>query len=188
MRRATLILCLALLLAGCGVRESKLDPGEAKARAEYARYVEPYRKMAHTNGWFGPGPMGLSLLAAIVEGETEESAPAPTNNLEILRGQFRLTRNTACVCTNGAIMLEAWNSSSVGGYFGRRLSNWELNTRLSRLLAQLRDDGGRLPPVGKRVILQVPDGDAWRVRVYNGSNAPTEVQQVLQLIGLKLRL
>jgi hypothetical protein len=53
--------------------------------------------------------------------------------------------------------------------------------RLDKLLAKLPDDGARLPPVGRRVMLQVPEGDHSRARVYDRANAPDEVLEILRL-------
>ena len=53
--------------------------------------------------------------------------------------------------------------------------------RLDKLLLKLPDDGGRLPPPGRRVVLQVPEGVHCRVRVYDRAHAPDEVLEILRL-------
>ena len=53
--------------------------------------------------------------------------------------------------------------------------------RLDQLLSRLPDDGARLPPPGRRVVLQVPEGDHSRARVYDLANAPDEVLEILRL-------
>ena len=62
-------------------------------------------------------------------------------------------------------------------HFGRRrvfgLST--ANRRLDELLSKLPDDGGHLPPNGRRLVIQTPEADRFRARVYDLADAPEEV-------------
>ncbi len=53
--------------------------------------------------------------------------------------------------------------------------------RLDELLAKLPDDGSRLPPAGRRLIVQAKAGGKWTARVYDRANAPDEVLEILRL-------
>jgi WD40 repeat protein len=53
--------------------------------------------------------------------------------------------------------------------------------RLDELLSKLPEDRGRLPPLPRRVLLQVPEGEHSRARVYDLANAPDEVLEILRL-------
>ncbi|MGO9114243.1 MAG: WD40 repeat domain-containing protein [Thermoguttaceae bacterium] len=53
--------------------------------------------------------------------------------------------------------------------------------QLDKLLSKLPDDGARLPPPGRRVVLQVPERGHCRARVYDRANAPDEVLEILRL-------
>jgi hypothetical protein len=47
----------------------------------------------------------------------------------------------------------------------------------------LPDDQGQLPPAGKRVVVQVWENGAWRVRVYDGNHLPSELKSLLDLLA-----
>ena len=53
--------------------------------------------------------------------------------------------------------------------------------RLKLLLSKLPDDGGDLPPAGRRVLIQVAEGDRFRTRVYNRGLLPDAILEVLRL-------
>ncbi|BCM91402.1 hypothetical protein IAD21_03274 [Abditibacteriota bacterium] len=57
---------------------------------------------------------------------------------------------------------------------------------LDQLLATLPDDRRRLPPAGRRLVVQVPQRDDTLVRVYDRAQLPEVVQQIAVLTGGRL--
>jgi WD40 repeat protein len=53
--------------------------------------------------------------------------------------------------------------------------------RIGQLLSDLPGDHSQLPPKGRRLVLQIPSGDKYDVRVYDLANAPDTVLELLRL-------
>ena len=50
--------------------------------------------------------------------------------------------------------------------------------RLDKLLSKLPEDAAYEPPMGRRLYLQVPEGDHAQTRLYDRANAPDEVWDI----------
>ncbi len=59
-------------------------------------------------------------------------------------------------------------------------------TRIDELLAALPDDGKRLPPKGRRLLVQGTAGEKPVTRVYDRADAPAQVCEMLRLTGSQL--
>lgn len=59
--------------------------------------------------------------------------------------------------------------------------------RLKQLLANLPDDHAYLPPAGRRLVLQVPDGNQVLAKVYDRANMPYEVMEILRLSQSRIK-
>ncbi len=170
-------LCVVVVI-GCisfAVAEEKPGP----KRSEYDRFIQPYTAKVES-GWF-PGPKGgfdrvevpLKLIVtAIVDDEPRAHAREPDFSRECRFG--------CQVASDGRVYHFSYEpfASKGGGY--PTIPDAD-RKRLDKLLLKLPDDGARLPPFDRRVVLQVPEGDHSRARVYDRANAPDEVLEILRL-------
>ncbi len=156
--------------------------GEEKSKSspsEYARWVQPYQARP-PRGWF-PGPNGPSqnvqvpvrLVVVAIEGDEP-----------LAKGQERFLsrqRSYGCeIASDGrAHRFHHGPSGSTGGG-DRRIPDADLK-RLDQLLLKLPDDGARLPPPGRRLVLLTPEGEHCRACVYDRANAPDGVWEILHL-------
>ena len=137
-------------------------------RTEYDEWIRSFGGRVFTNVSDQP----KLFITAI-----EDDEP-PANGQEML---FRRERTHGCwVAADGRVTSFYTDpmGSKAGGYPAIPDTDQK---RLDKLLLKLPDDGGHLPPFNRRVVLQVPEGDHSRARVYDRANAPDEVLEVLHL-------
>ncbi len=159
-------------LAGCQEKPSL-------ERREYDQWIQTFRTGSPA-GWF-PGPEGLTknvevplkLVVTAIEGDE----PQANRQEPIL---FRQSSHGCEVAADGRV------SHFYHGPMGSKGSGYSTipdadRKRLDQLLSKLPDDGARLPPLGRRLVVQVPEGDHFRARVYDRANAPDEVWEILRL-------
>ncbi len=132
------------------------------------------------SGWF-PGregtprdvPVPLKLIVTAIEGDEPRDDPR----------MLEISGPSAYGCqvaVDGRVHHFFRSPRGVKGAGYPALSE-EDRKRLDQLLLKLPDDGARLPPPNRRVVLQVPDGDHCRARVYDRADAPDEVCEILRL-------
>lgn len=161
-------LCMVVVI-GCIAAQAEEKPGPK--RSEYDQFIQPYMAKAKPGRF--PGPKGTSdkiqvPLRLIVTAIAGDEPQANTREPEFLRqGESRCE-----VSVDG-------QTNSIGR-LGLTIpkADWQ---QLDKLLLKLPDDGGRLPPLGRRLVLQVPEGDHSLARVYDRANAPDEVLDILRL-------
>ena len=59
--------------------------------------------------------------------------------------------------------------------------------RLNQLIGHLPDDNSTLPPLGRRIVLQVATGNSVLARVYDRANAPVEILDILRLTQSRVK-
>ncbi len=170
--------CLyVVVVIGCGsfeVAEEKPSP----KRSEYDEFIKYHTGKVEPE-WF-PGPKGsvdgavvpLKLIVTAFEGDQ----PPVINGLQNLSESGRGFR----VAADGQVEYFRRDGMGEKGGWGSTIPDADLK-RLDKLLLKLPDDGARLPPPGRYLVLQVPEGNHCRARVYDRANAPDEVWEILHL-------
>ncbi len=159
--------CLCVLfLIGCGplaAAEEKPSP----ARSEYDQWVQLHAWKFPTEG----PPLKMGVIAI----EHDE----PQANAQDLIYERKISYG--CSVTADGRPYDYWRGpwGSKGGG-GEKLPADDLK-RLDKLLSKLPDDGGRLPPPNRRLVVQVPEGDHSRTRVYDRANAPDVVWEIIRI-------
>lgn len=162
--------CLCVVfVVGCGAAQTEEKPGPQ--RAEYDRFIQPYTAEV-PSGWFSGPKVPLKLIVtAIVGDDPQAHAKDPYNSRE--------SRYGCQVATDGRVYhFDIGPFGAKGG--DSTIPSTDLK-RLDALLMKLPDDGVRLPPFDRRVVVQVPEGNHCRARVYDRANAPDEVLEILRL-------
>ncbi len=161
------------------ISSASAENKSASASTPYDKYMQPYTAKARSGSF--PGPKGdfdrielpLNLIVTGIVGD-EPKANA-------------LDQQFDGPTTFGTEVSTDWQvyHFNYGPSGGKGSGYWKINDadqkRLRALLSKLPDDGQRLPPPGRRVILQVPEGDHCRARIYDRANAPDEVYEILRL-------
>ncbi|ODA28766.1 WD40 repeat domain-containing protein [Planctopirus hydrillae] len=145
--------------------------GEVRTLSEYDAWVESYCQKSLA---------GIRLVIITVGGE--EAAKAAGEG------------------PHGPSIIQSWDNVSIDGKcWGETKSRWGLqgaggNTvsqndlkRLDELLANLPADGSKLPPIGRRVMIQSMRNGNGMIRVYDIANPPLEVLEIFRLSHSGLR-
>jgi hypothetical protein len=165
-----LLLIVVIFLFGCSA-----------STADYDQWVKRYTTDP-TTGWF-PGPKGtaknvqvpLKLVVTAVEGDAPQAMAQERQ------------RSYGCeVAADGRVSFFYHDSFGHKGGGYPTIPDADLK-RLDQLLLKLPDDGARLPPLGRRLVLRVPEGDHFHVWVYDRANAPDSVQDILRLTRSQIR-
>ena len=158
--------CLCVLfMIGC-ISLAKADEKPNPKRTEYDRFLQPFTAKA-------PSEVPLKLIVTAIEGdEAQAGTQEPDISREVSYG---------CeILADGEV--QNFHREAVGGMgAGTNTIPADDQRRLDKLLSKLPDDGARLPPPGRRVVLQVPKGGHCLARVYDRANAPDEVLEILRL-------
>jgi len=147
------------------------------SRAQYENWVRPYTSRPLTLNFRGE-EVRLRLIITAIEGDEEISSQRETSILAKLND--RTVAYGCQIFADGRISYFHRSSMGVSGGGYPTVPEGELE-RMDELLTNLPDDGARLPPAGRRLVVQAPDGDRWRARVYDRADAPTEILEILRL-------
>jgi hypothetical protein len=139
---------------------------------EYRNWIAQNEKKELIGRNMDGKPAPLKLVVTAVTGDDEASQ----NSFFSKEAAFG-----AEVTTDGYV----WDfyrdiMGSRGGGGGTRLPASTL-ARIDELLAELPDDGSRLPPTGRRLLLQAAMGGTTMARVYDRANAPGKLWEILRL-------
>jgi WD40 repeat protein len=97
-----------------------------------------------------------------------------------------IARYGCAVSTKGTISFFQVTPFDVKGSGPGNLPKENLE-RLNQLIAHLPDDGSRLPPPGRRLVISVASGGDVLARVYDRANAPDEVLEILRLTQSRIK-
>lgn len=178
-RRTVIVLhgiCTALVWSAAAANSQESTSGAsaaaveeaARAREEYQRFCEHYEKKP---------PAGLKFVITAIEGDDQPRVDPLFHGMTFFGCQ---------VAENGALSLFYLHDRGHKGSSGSSIPAADL-MRLDDLLATLPDDGARLPPAGRRVVIQVAGRERTLVRVFDRGNAPDEVLEVLRLSRARIR-
>jgi WD40 repeat protein len=135
----------------------------AQARKEYQQWVEEYSRKSLD---------GLKLVITEVAEDDEADA----------QGENGSGGGCTYACAVSAEGAGSCVYHSVGGARGGGFTIAPDDVkRLNELLAKLPDDGLRLPPAGRRLLIQAAAGAKSIVKVYDRANAPDEVLEILRV-------
>ena len=129
-----------------------------------------------------PDAASPNVIVSIVTGEAEPSVVASMTQKERLALSFHLKISATEITTNGACHSYFVSNTSTQTAEPRQLLTTDLQ-KLTESLARLPDDNSQLPPAGRRVVVQVWEGGAWHVRVYDGRKLPAEVKALLDQLA-----
>ena len=141
--------------------------------AEYKQWVREHAQAEPVANMFG-NQVRLKLLIAAVEGDERKRPEGFPGRGEVVFG----TQVTIDGQTSG------FSHSDFGskGASGMSMSPDALK-RLNELLPKLPEDGLRLPPAGRRMMIQWFDADRPVVRIYDRANAPDTAWEIARLCG-----
>ena len=152
-------------------------------RAEYQDWVQPYiSKIGSMSVSVKNGRKALpvKLVLTAIEGD-EVTAQAQDRLFSDKQSAYGVRVSKSGIV--GYFFYDAMGRKG-GGYPQLPAGDF---ARIEQLLTQLPDDGAKLPPAGRRLMVQFADGEAARVRVYDRANAPQQVLELLRLTGSGIR-
>jgi WD40 repeat protein len=184
--------------ASAAYKEAKTSP------AEYDKWIRPYVEKSVSGRFPGSSPnktdqVPLKVIVTAIEGDESGANEQGSivsreehvnrwvqglmmpNQLTAREGSHEQQIVYGCrVAEDGRVVYfqHSWRGSK-GGDSGA-ISDAD-RKRLDELLSTLPDDGRQVPPPGRRLVLQVPEGDHCRAQVYDRANAPDRVLEILRL-------
>jgi WD40 repeat protein len=144
-------------------------------KEEYDQWIERY-VTDNTVGWF-PGASATSkhvrvpvkLVITAIEGDDPQSQARDKE------------RSYGCQLAADGRVAHFYHDARGHKGGGYPMISDSDRKQLDQLIAKLPNDGSRLPPPNRRLVLQIPEGDHFRVVVYDRANAPDDVLTILRL-------
>src|SRR5215469_11961956 len=93
-----------------------------------------------------------------------------------------ITTETFAVSTEGTVSMMRYTPGGAQGGGPSKLED-EGFRRLGALMADLPDDHSRLPPPGRRLVVQVASQTGILARVYDRANLPESILEMLRIVG-----
>ena len=175
---------------------SEIVPPVEAIKPEYESWISKYRTPLREHGFFDPESTArqldegvklevmeihyrvepVLLKATVISGDE----PPPIDLNEHWEWWFRRRTSGRIVSTTGLIYLFRSDSRSLKGGEGDPISPDDLR-KLTVLLTRLPTDGHRLPPPGQRIVLQSNAHGFNEARVYDTTQIPPEVAEILRL-------
>jgi len=152
---------------------------------KYEDLVRTYSTQPLTDYFFRAKVPPIKLMLSTFEGNEQRSAgrnylarPPRPNEWKV--------ELVCCVFNDGkvGVFFDSWSGPRGSGY--PTIPEKDLE-RLDQLLVNLPDDDSRLPPPDRGLVVQVPENDHYRVRVYDRADAPAEILDILRLSGSEFR-
>jgi len=152
---------------------------------EYERWIQPYRQSplesvdgvdasGHTIAI--PALMGITVVVGDDLSTDQKQAPLWGNGRVVIYG--------CNVFADGRVWRVDSRVTSLVGPGAPELSQRELQ-ELTTLLHQLPDDHARLPPPGRRLVIQAPAAGGPVIRVYDRANLPDPVLEIIRLLRVR---
>jgi WD40 repeat protein len=149
----------------------RLQPSDTQS--EYENWVKPYKQCAAgSKSSANPAPPKLVVT------EVTEKEPAANEKSPIGLGDGKAVSGLV-ISHEGEVK---WFSRNSFDYKESCCSQIDKDglARIDGLLSNLPDDHSRLPPIGRRLVLQVPSENVCAVRVYDLANAPDTILELLR--------
>lgn len=181
-RQKNIFLSLAVVFGGVFViiflATTHLQATETNS--SYANWVKPWAERPATSEALGSAE--LKLIVSLVAGETDLDAFAKMTPVERLAVAYRIQVAATEVAANGASRDYFVSNTSAKNNPTRQFTPAEFE-KIIAALAQLPADNSKLPPAGRRVVVQVRENGKWHVSVYDGKNLPPEVKTLLEQLA-----
>ena len=187
--RALIILARVLTIAvacvalGGAVSVGGVRDSASQETQSYKEWISGYRRgplqmddgtIRTLDANVGPNPV---VVITAIEGDDRK----PDEQTAAMFGpEYQVITHGCSVSSEGrvAYFQRRFNDSKGGGY--PVISKQDLGS-LESLAARLPDDHSQLPPVGRRLVVQVPAGNESLARVYDRANLPEIVLEILRL-------
>jgi WD40 repeat protein len=156
----------------------RLQPSDTQS--EYENWVKPYKQCA-AGSKLSANPAPPKLVVT----EVTEKEPAANEKSPIVTGDGKSVSGLI-ISREGEVRWFSRTSFDQKGSCCSQIDKDGL-ARIDGLLSNLPDDHSRLPPIGRRLVLQVPSENVCAVRVYDLANAPDIVLELLRLTKAAIR-
>jgi hypothetical protein len=158
--------------------QTAIDARSPEVPINYADWIRPYQTQ-ELKAWFGDQPGEVKLVVTTIEGDDKKA------ERQIFDLGYSVKYGCA-VSTDGRVSYFSHTSmGSKGSGFGRILEADQ--KRLDGLTANLPDDGSRLPPPRRRLVIQAATPSGVIARVYDRANAPDSILEILRLAQSNIR-
>ena len=148
------------------------------SRADYDKFLQEYT--GKPRRWQAKGQQPLKLIVTALVGD-EPTANGEPDFDQLGRAGIEVSADWQ------VYWFDIDSHAAKGGTSSSSKISGADRKRLEMLLSKLPDDGGRLPPFDRRLVLQVPEGDHCRAKVYDRGNAPDVVCEILRLSQSRIR-
>ncbi len=155
---------------------SKINP----LISEYEKWVEPY-KLVSARHRLSVNATRPKLVISVVT----ERKPEPNDKHSFLLGNGKFISGFEVSIEGEVEYFSHGPFGSKGGCCSQIEKN-ELE-HVNQLLAKLPSDKSRLPPNSRRLVLQIPEENNFKVQVYDLANAPNEILELLRLTKSRFR-
>lgn len=163
------------------------SPPTATTRSEYNLFVREYQEkpLIANEGLIRSEGVGTTALLTInvIEGD---DLPVEKKTVTVFGPAYRIVRYGCSVSTGGRVSFFRHGFGGIQGGGYPTLSHRELS-ELRSLAANLPSDHSRLPPPGRRLVIQASVADETIVRVYDRANLPDEVFDLLSLAKMQIQ-
>lgn len=152
--------------------------------SEYEKWISPYR-VKSSELRFSTDPSTTESRPKMIITVVTEKLPSADNKDSLFLGNGKSSYG-AVVSTDGEV---SFFSRGPFGAKGGGCAQIEKDEReqLDRLLAKLPSDKSILPPIGRRIVLQVAQAENFDARVYDLANMPDGVLEILRLTKSQIR-
>jgi len=164
------------LLALCALTWSA--PQTANEKPEYEAWIRPYRTEPVMAGIIGSDGELVPVRLVITAIRGDKAGP-PRNGFGIPGEDYRF--KTGCPVSAGG-RGAGWALNGIGLQPGERDIPRDDLKEIEALTAKLPDDTGRVPPPDHRLIVQVLDGQRILARIYDRTDLPTSLQEMVRLL------
>ena len=177
-----LLATLTLLHAFCWTTAQE-NPSQfvPSVSADYETFVRPYRETPLRESYLSRGEPHLAVLRiTTIEGD---DLPLDPKRVAVDRRDYRIVQHVISVSFDGHLSFSRMGSFGVQGSGYPLLGPAEFND-LKSLLAHLPDDHAKIPPPGRRVVIQTSLPQTimpTTVRVYDRANLPDEILDIVRL-------
>ena len=180
MRHFLSIFIPSFVLLFCPVHAQVPQTKSPEMQSEYEEWVKPY-KLGSTAVSFSGNATRPKLIISVL---TEREPDANEKNSFLIGNGKSISGLT--ISNEGKV--EYFSRSIFGSKGGccSQIDKDELE-RIGQLLSDLPGDHSRLPPSGRRLVLQIPSGDKYDVGVYDLANSPDTVLELLRLTKSGIR-
>jgi hypothetical protein len=121
----------------------------------------------------------VQLAITIIDGDELEP---DMKTAKMFGAGYRISTTASAVSIDGMVTVTRYTSMGVQGGGSVPLPKQDFR-KLQPLIEELPDDHGKLPPKGRRLVVQALTPNGVLVRAYDRANVPDSVLEMLRLVG-----